>query len=210
MNGDMKVAPFFLMMLPFVAFISGYYFTSSLFSVSSIQIPVLVGLSSSRALALLSDSKLIPHVVDIKEDDNLDEGTIISQSPKAGQSAKQYQSIFLVISKKPVALKAPAFVGKQIDGITAIAHDLGIKLSVYQVPSCYPTHTCIAQDPRENESLSSHAMTIYTSLGSLSLVIWPDCVGKTVMQARDFFALHEISPELFHVPQSYAHELSDD
>lgn len=205
----MKVTPFFLMMLPFIAFISGYYVTASLFSVPSIQIPSLVGLSSSRALVLLSNSKLMPHIVDIKEDESLDEGTIISQSPKAGQPAKQYQSIFLAISKKPAALKAPAFIGKQIDAITVIAHDMGIKLSVYQVPSCYPMNTCIAQDPKENELLSSHIMTVYTSLGSPSLVIWPDCIGKTLGQVKDFFALHEISPDFFHIPQPRMHELSD-
>ena len=85
---------------------------------------------------ILEMAKSLGITVKIEEayDENIEEGLVISQYPKAGSQVKKGDTINVIISKGAYADKnkvvVPDFNGKHLSEATAIANTLGIKLNV--------------------------------------------------------------------------------
>jgi serine/threonine-protein kinase len=185
-------------LIPFLAFAIGYYAISFVFKSKTIQAPALVGKCIDKAVIILSEQNLNIRIVGNKNDSDLPEGTIISQTPLAGSKIKENQTLYVVIAKKPAAILAPDFKQKTISAATRIAQDLGLHIKTYAIPSSAPDQQCIAQFPAAGQELDNNTIIVYSSAANTKSVIMPSCKDMHVSEVISFLQLYGITPTILH------------
>ena len=101
----------YIWILPFAIFILGYYFLNLFISGPNIEAPNLIGKQANEALVIASNSSLSIKIIGEKEDPELQEGTILHQTP-INQKVKRNQSLYVLISKKPAPKTIPNLLNK--------------------------------------------------------------------------------------------------
>jgi serine/threonine-protein kinase len=185
-------------MLPFLFFLGGYITVHFFFNVNKIVTPSLVGKNVYQALIILSEHKLNPRILDEKEDPDLPSGTIVSQTPVAGQKIKPHQSIYLLISKRPPAQKAPNLLNKKLTTIKKKLRRSSIHSETYAIPHTYPKNHCFAQSPPAHDSLKHNTIIAYVSADNNMPIIWPNFTGYLVTDVLAFLQSHNIYPQIIH------------
>lgn len=189
-----------LWLLPFLCFLFGYYTVSWVFSAETIDVPQLSGKRLQDAVSLLVPYKLNLRILDEVEDPAVPEGTVISQRPAAGRKIKVFQSVGVIVAKKPSPTLAPNFVGALVEDVQSKAESNKLKVKTYFFNSNkYPINWCIAQAPIANEELTDKTMVVYISSGDTQFRIMPNLYGKTLSEVYPFFNLYatiiNISPQ---------------
>ena len=177
-------------LMPFLSFIGGYQLIRLLTHTETIRVPAVVGLHMNDAIKILSTDLLNVRILAEKEDPDLHEGTILSQTPEEGTLVKTQQSIFLVITKKPAKSRAPQLRGLTCEQAQTKAAQAGIKLTSSTFESPFPRDRVIGQSILPDRDVKHKALMIYCSEGSTPLRIFPDLKGRTVEEVVSFFALY--------------------
>jgi beta-lactam-binding protein with PASTA domain len=187
----MRYAAYFWL-FPFTAFLGGYFLADYFLPTKKVATPALIGLPIQKALELLADKQLYPHLVEEVLDPDLPAGTIISQKPTAHTPVRPGQSILIAVSKQPAKPHAPQCNGQTLASLEKKASTLGIKLRIYHLESHYPIGTCIGQWPAPDTELVEPKMLIYISAGNNKPVMIPDFRGRSLAEATDFCQQHDI------------------
>lgn len=188
----------YLWLLPFIFFIAGYGIMHFILHIPEFPAPAIVGKNIHEAFAILSSHNLNVRLLEEKEDPCLPAGTIISQTPQAGQTIKPYQSLFLLISKKPSPIYAPDCLHKTEDVIQSLLQKNSIRAKIYKVASIYPQGYCFAQIPLPQEPIDDTTLTIYISDGNKKSVLWPDFKQLLVIDVLNFLHTHGIEATVIH------------
>ncbi len=188
----------YIWILPFLFFLGGYIAVHFFFNIDEISTPSLVGKNVYQALIILSDHKLNPRILDEKEDADLPSGTIMSQTPIAGQKIKPNQSIYLLISKQPATQKTPNLLNKKLNTIKKEVDTYNAHLQIYEIPHTHPKNHCFAQFPLPDNLLKHNTITAYVSSGNNMPIIWPNFTGYLITDALDFLQSHNIYPQIIH------------
>ncbi len=128
----------FLWPLPFLSFLGGYYLLSTVYTQPTVTTPALVGSTLMSAIETLSTAHLTPRILAQKEDPDLPDGLILSQTPAAHQQIKIGQPVYLVISQKPADQPTPNLIGKTRKNMARIVRQKKIHEKLYEVPSPTP------------------------------------------------------------------------
>lgn len=116
---------------------------------TEVQVPDVVGLSVADAVRHTASQHLKATVADHFYSQTISAGSILSQSPAAGETVRRDWIVRLVVSRGPQKISIPNVIGlTQRDATLAIreAHlDLG-NIAVLSYPAAKPG-TVIAQDP---------------------------------------------------------------
>lgn len=188
----------FFWLFPFLSFIAGYYLLHSLYGVTTIDAPSIVGKNIIEAFHILSDHNLSPRLLAEKEDPDLPAGTILSQTPQAGSKIKSQQSVLCVISKKPDTVKAPHLVGKSLRHISVALDKQGVRNKIYYVHSTHPKNMCVGQYPAPEELLPNKKIITYLSSGNAKPVILPNFKHKPLNQITEFLEQYNITADITH------------
>jgi beta-lactam-binding protein with PASTA domain len=181
-----------LWLFPFLSFIGGYYLTAYLFRTPTIQTPSLIGKSLSEALAIASHNNLNIRLLDEKNDADIAPGTIINQTPRAGQKIKAHQSLYVVITRSANDIHAPNFLKKTMCEVEVMIKKVGIRAHIYHVPSSYPSGYCCAQYPCSEQPITREGVILYMSAPKNSCVLWPDFKGQPVEAVIDFLETYSL------------------
>lgn len=184
----------YIWLLPFFCFLSGYFLFRHFFHLSPLETPALVGKDIYQAARILSDLTLNMRILKEQENHDLPHGTILNQTPVAGQKIRPHQSVFLIISRKPESLHTPLFIGKSLATIEKELHNTGISLKSYFIAHNYPTGLCFAQIPPPNTLMQHKQVTVYISAAVTKPIIWPDFRKKTVQETHEFLMRSDINP----------------
>ena len=195
----------YIWLLPFFSFLGGYYLLRTLCSIESISAPDLVGQKIHTALSLLSSHNLNPRVAAYKEDPELPEGTIISQTPGPQQLVKPHQSIFLVVSSHPERQLMPSLIGLDQAEAQKILKKNKIPYKIYPVMSSSISGTCVAQNPLEHEPIMQQHVTIYFAAHTKKPILMPNFKNRNVAEVMAFLKPHQISVDIMHMQQPAAH-----
>src|SRR5205085_11984966 len=103
-----------------------------------LETPSVIGQHIHDAIKLLSTHHLNARILSEKEDLDLPEGIVISQSPVQGQKIKSQQSIFLVVTRRPPKAQAPRLFGLNNEESNANTQKKGIQLKSYSIESICP------------------------------------------------------------------------
>ena len=188
----------YLWILPFISFIVGYLFLESYYRIGELETPSVVGKNLLETFSILSKHDLTPRILTEKEDPDLPEGTILSQTPAAGKKIKQNHSVYLVISKQPAKIPVPSLVHKAISRIEQELKPQGFRIKSYTLQSNYPQCYCIAQHPAPHELVQEKKILTYISTGNTKPVLWPNVKNKPVLDVIDFLKTNNINPEIKH------------
>jgi beta-lactam-binding protein with PASTA domain len=169
-----------------------------MFYIPEFVTPSIVGKSIQEAVAIASSHNLNLRLLEEKEDACLPAGTIISQTPQAGHSIKPYQSLFVLISKKPSRINAPQCVQKKYSEIASLLKAQNIRAKIYTLPSIYPKGLCFAQIPYPQEPIEDTILTLYVSEGNNKPIIWPDFKQLQVCEVINFLRTHGIEATVIH------------
>ncbi len=197
--------------IPFLLFFSGYILMSFVTQVPEVDTPSLLGKQLNEAVSILSKLNLNARILNQKEDLELPEGTIISQTPKSGSKIKPNQSVFIITTKKPGKEKAPSFIGLKISEnpdnslnnseVAEFANSKEIKTKIYKLKSNYPTDTVVSQSPEvdyEFPDQKNKTVLLYVSSGNETLRIFPDLRSKSVNHIKSFLSENGLKFEIIH------------
>lgn len=192
--------------LPFICFLGGYYALSKLYTVAEMPTPSLIGKTVPHALRILSAHQLNVRILAEKDDAELPEGTILSQTPVPHASIKSNQSVFLVISKKPLRKSAPDLIGKTPEQYKPDIKEHGIRVKEYHLESAAPTGHCFAQFPQPHELLEKNDMIAYISAGNNKPILFPSFISKPIHEVAEFLTSHDMQMRIVHArPVSEQH-----
>lgn len=200
----------FLWLTPFASFILGYMVMQKLLHIPQTTTPHLVGKQIHEILPIMTQHNLNIRLIDQKEEADLPEGIILNQTPAAGISIKPNQPVFIVTTKKPIALRAPQCIGIQSNELYNQLITQGIQPRMYHVSHPYPENICFAQSPQHNEPLEKNKLTLYISAGNNKPIIWPDFTNVPLQEVVDFLEMHQIKPDIitdnnnmFYTPEKH-------
>lgn len=199
----------YLWLVPFFSSFFGYCVMQWLFHAPEIITPHLVGKQVHEILPIITHHNLNIRLIDQKEETALPEGIILNQTPTAGTAIKQNQPLFIVTTKKPLAIRAPRCIGMTIDELTSLLQKEEIYPRVYYVSHPYPEKICFAQSPQSNELLEKNKLILYISSGNNKPIIWPDFRGIPLQQVIDFLDIYHIKPQIIN-NAPYKHYTHDD
>lgn len=194
----------YLWIIPFISFFIGYQTLRLIFYSKQVQTPNVLGLNLNDAIKKLSSYQLNVRILKEKEDSDLPEGTIISQSPEPLRNIKPYQSVFLVITCKKPPMISPNMVNLTLEEAQNVVDKKGLNLKKYYLESSYPSDTIIAQIPESGQNMTNDIVTVYVSAGSSSVRVFPDLVKKTVKQAKEFLNEYDLDAKIYHENESKA------
>jgi beta-lactam-binding protein with PASTA domain len=188
----------YLWLAPFFSFILGYYVMQQLFHIPESITPNLVGKQVHEILPLVTQHNLNIRLVDYKEEADLPEGIILNQTPTAGTTIKPNQPLFIVITKKPLATRAPHCIGINIDQLSHMLQTTDVRPRIYHLPHSYPEKMCFAQSPQPNESLEKNKLILYVSSGINKPIIWPNFIDLPLHQVIEFLDNYTIEPQIIN------------
>lgn len=187
-----------LWIAPFLCFIFGYSIIYVILPQKTITTPGLIGKNLVEAARLLSEKNLNLRIIDQKEDNELHDGTIISQIPAGDQPAKIHQTVFCVISLRPKHNKTPDVIGKNISLIEEFLNQQKIKYSIYYMPNFLATDICFDQLPTPNTLLKNTIISLFISSGQHKPIVFPNLKTKLLPEVIDFLSLHQLYPMIHH------------
>lgn len=186
----------FLWTMPFISFLLGYYCLHQLYTVPSLTIPNVIGKQLPEAVGILSDYNLNARLIAEKEDPDLPDYTIVSQTPRENTHIKSHQSIFLVVTRQPKKTIAPNLIGKPLEAIKTCIDTHHIHGKMYTAPSPYPKGHCFTQFPSPNSPLKDNFLIYYISSSNKKPVLWPNFRGKSLDLVQEFLQQHNLKPEI--------------
>ena len=191
----------FFWLFPFIFFCIGYILIANLTNVAVLETPTLLGLSTLDAVSILSNNNLNLKIISQKEDNDLPDGTITSQSPQPNSKIRPGQSIFLITTKKSEPVIMPNLFGKTENEIKKSLAYQKIKIKTYYLNSELPAGMCVAQYPNEGELIKDKKNTtviIYLSQGSNNLAILPNLKGFKVSEIQEFLSKNNVKAQIYH------------
>lgn len=179
---------------PFIFFIIGFFAARSMLDAPYLPAPCVVGYTLPQAFTTLSNHNLSSRLSIQKIDTDLPDGTVLSQTPAAGQMVKPRQTIFLTLSKQPEKPLAPNCISKDSTTISRDSKKANIRLKKYEIESVYPAGSCIGQYPSPGSPIEG-AMTAYIACQQAPLYIWPDFSDKSLEEVCSFLEQYNITPQ---------------
>lgn len=185
-----------LWIIPFLSALFGYCSVRFFLTPKTIHAPLVCGMPLQDACTLLSHHNIPLQIIQYKIDPTMPDNTIIHQTPAAHQAIRPHQTIFLTLSQKPKAQRAPDCHQKHIDAIKELCYPLGIKLQSHSLKAPFCKRTCFAQYPAANKGLDHQSLIIYTSSDQPDPIIWPNFIGRPLEEVIQFLNIYAITPHI--------------
>ena len=136
-----------------------------------VAVPPIVGMYASDAAATLAANNLSDGGTSSEEySDDYAEGTIISQSPEAGEKVNEGTSISYVVSKGPKPadqVKVPSLTGKTLGAAISALNARNLTYTEVDIDSTEASGIIVKVDPGEGTSVDvGTVVTLYVSNGS--------------------------------------------
>ena len=192
----------FLWLTPFASFILGYLFIALIQTKPVLKTPALVGQTIDKALIELSSKNLNVRIIGHKDDPQLPEGTILSQTPAADTPIKENQAIYVMIAQKPAPLQMPNLAHMHADEAVKLLENLSAHPHSSALANDAPQNSVIAQSPQAGNTTADTPIIIYTAQPAAKPVIMPNLKSKLIDEVVSFLNLHGINPKILHTTQT--------
>ena len=150
------------------------------------EVPNVVGDTQEEAEDAIEDARLRVGEVTSAPSDDVDEGSVISQSPEPGTEVDVRSRVNLVISGGPEPVTVPSVIGQSEDTAVAEIEAAELEARVITAPSEQDEGIVIAQDPEGGaEASPGDVVTITVSEGSGEREM-PDVTGQEGDDAEEF------------------------
>ncbi len=159
----------------------GYYFMTKMLNVKEGVVPTLVGLSEAEAQALLESKGFTMEVAERIHSKDIAPGSVVSQSPKAGEKNKQLNPVKVVISTGAVKVKVPNLINESYDKVDILLKNLGlVEGEAKKEYSKLPIGTVISQDIEPNTEVDEGTAVSYTISMGPEKIVMENYVGLNI------------------------------
>lgn len=189
-----------LWLAPFASFFLGYTLICLLVRQPALPTPAIVGKTIDQAVMILSEHNLNIRIVGQKDDAQLPDGTILSQTPAPGTKIKEQQAMYVTISKKVSPRALADLVGTQEPDALLQLEKLSLSAKVYKISSHLPAGTIIAQHPQAGTPVTDNTVILYSAESMQKPLIMPNFKGILLDEVLSFLSLNGITPSIIHVP----------
>src|SRR5690242_13721062 len=102
-----------------------------------VAVPPVAGIKESLAVDKLRGAGLVPQVArDFS--DTVEKGTVIDQSPQAGEKVAKHSNVDITVSKGKETVTVPSVIGKNRDDAISTLVNAGLNPKAFAVPSSKP------------------------------------------------------------------------
>ena len=182
-----------LWITPFICFLSGYYLLHSLYGVTTLPTPCIMGNTVDQAVCMLSEKNLNLRIITQQIDTDLPDGTIVDQTPAPGTQIKPHQALYVVVARQPEPVHAPHCVGTNKQAIMQKLSKSAVKPQFFYLDYPYPTDHCFAQHPKPGQPLHNNKLICYIARTKRQNFLMPDLRGTPLDQAQLFFEHYPIT-----------------
>ncbi len=170
---------------PFAAFFIGYLVTMLCLSTKKTTIPNLLGKNVHEALKTASESGFATKILTTVVAHNLANGTVITQIPTPGSTAKTNSIIFLQLSEQNQLKKVPQLIGSSTATIEDILNTAEVPFKLIKLGHLSPQNHCFAQYPSAGQKKLHEHATAYISQSCKKQFLMPNIVGTPLEQAKE-------------------------
>lgn len=157
----------------------------------TVLVPSVIGESQTNALATLANDGFKSTVS--KQTSNEASGTVLSENPKPGTSAKKGSSVALVVSSGAQQVTVPNVVSKTIASAELTLSKAGFQVSTNYVDNPAQIGSVISQSPAASvQAPKGSTVTLDVSNGPSQIVV-PNVVGKPIAQAANDLGSHSLT-----------------
>ncbi|HSS79769.1 MAG TPA: Stk1 family PASTA domain-containing Ser/Thr kinase [Gaiellaceae bacterium] len=147
-----------------------------------VSVPFVKGLTESLAVQKINGASLNPQV-GREFSDSVPKGTVIDQSPAAGDHVAKHTSVQLTVSKGKETVQVPSVIGKSRDDAVSTLVNAGLDPHTFAVHSSKPVDTVVAQDPVAGKVIQKgSSVRINYSSGPAAVTV-PSVIGLPFDQA---------------------------
>jgi beta-lactam-binding protein with PASTA domain/tRNA A-37 threonylcarbamoyl transferase component Bud32 len=151
-----------------------------------VEVPSVVDLLEEEARAAIRDADLTVGQVTREPSEEVDEDTVIGQSPEGGTEAEAGSEVDLVVSSGAEVVVVPSVIGLREEDAVANLEAEGLDADVVSEPNEAEAETVFAQDPGEGTELPmGETVTISVSEGPEGEPL-PDVTGEDADDAQTF------------------------
>ncbi len=158
----------------------------------TIEVPMLVGMDSSKAKRILDSLHLEARKADVRLDNEHPAGVVITQNPIAGEIVKRGRRVYLTVSGGEMAVVVPDIKGRTLRETKFVLEREGLLVGTmeYQPSDSFPQNTVIEQHPAPGTRIKRESyVSLVVSQGSIfQKVAVPDLAGKTFKEAAAILA----------------------
>ncbi|MBW7888267.1 MAG: PASTA domain-containing protein [Bacteroidetes bacterium] len=151
-------------------------------------IPNVVGLKEEAAFALLDSMNLEPKRGEVRYDDSLPEGYVVSQNPPQSQVVKSGRRVYLIISGGDLPAIVPSLRGRTIRDAKFSLDRAGLRQGAitYTTSPDFPEGTIILQDIAPGTRVKKNSFVSLTVSAGVSIdsIVVPSLIGKTLSDAQ--------------------------
>ncbi|QXM05867.1 Stk1 family PASTA domain-containing Ser/Thr kinase [Crassaminicella indica] len=168
-------------------FTGGVFYLKDKFIVPEKHIPKLVGISFEEAQRNLETLGFKVEKVGEKNSSEYKKGYVMGQEPAAGEIRKAGYTVKLTVSKGPELVEVPNFKNKNINEISYMLDNAGLKEGVVEYEyNSLPVGVIISQSPKAHEKVSKDTgVNFVVSQGpEIKLILMPNLVGENVRDAK--------------------------
>lgn len=171
---------------------------------ATLKVPSLVGKTQEEAENILKKAGLEVGKVERAYSDTVPEGSVISQSPKAGAKVEKGSSVDIVVSDGKEEVRVPDVVGRTSAEATSILEGAGFKVSRFDDWSdTVPEDHVIRQTPSAGEKAKKGStVTIAVSKGKKTVQL-DDLRGKTQAEATSWLNSNGLTANVITSPDPF-------
>lgn len=174
----------FLLLFLLDSFIMPWFVNSG----GTTSVPNVVGLKEEEAFRILDSLQLEPKRGDIRSDDSLPEGYVVSQNPLESKIVKTGRRVYLTISGGELPVIVPLLRGRTIRDAKFSLDRAALRQGgiTYTTSTEFPEGTIILQDIAPGTKVKKNSfISITVSAGeSIDSILVPSLVGKTLTDAQ--------------------------
>ena len=183
-----------ILLLALAAIAAAWYLTRK----DETSVPQVVGLTLDQAVQRLQEDGLKSDITN-RATDTAPEGTIVEQSPQAGETVEDGTTVAIVASQGPEQQAVPEVVGLALPAARAELEAAGITATVTRIASERPRGVVIAQNPTGGTQVEQGAaVTLQVSRGAPAVTV-PNAVGLDEVSARDRLVAEGLRPSVVEV-----------
>jgi len=116
-------------------------------------VPSIIGITEQEGIALLQNSGFEPGRIIRQYSDEVPEGIIMDQNPRAGLTLSEGEMINFTVSLGPELIDVPNLIGKTLEEAEKELKGLNIRYNISERNDAAPKNTVIEQSPKPNEAI---------------------------------------------------------
>lgn len=155
-------------------------------SEETLKMPNLIGMQLDDAEKTITSLDLKLAKVNELYSEQYSNGTVINQSPRAGQVIKKGRDVFLTVSRGREEVEVPNLVGQNVRNSRILLKNIGLDVGniTYVNDESYGVDTIVAQSPVPGSKVSyGKVVDLVVSRGSVDLVKVPFLEGLNIDNA---------------------------